>query len=95
MNKIITSLTLLAGLGLVTLAPQAHASDRYRDHGHHRYSQDRYDHDERRAYRQGYREARHDERRHGHSQRYSQYRGHDHYQRYSRHNDDIRVIFRF
>lgn len=95
MNKLITSLTLLAGLGLVTLAPQAQAGDHYRDYDDHHYSQRGYDHDERRAYRQGYREARHEVRRHRHSQRHCQYRGHDHYQRYSRHDDDIRVIFRF
>ena len=98
MNKIMTSLTLLAGIGLATLAPQAQARDNYRGHDDRNYSQNRYEHDERRAYRHdyrhGYRGAKHDVRGHRHSQRYCQYRGHDHYQRYSR-QDDIRVIFRF
>lgn len=111
MNKLMTSLTLLAGLGLTTLAPLAEAGDRHHGRGIDYYAQNN-DRDEQRAYRKGYRDARREVRQHRHArhqqrhgQRYCQYPRHGkHYNGYRRSgysthdthgHNDWRVVFKF
>lgn len=108
MNKILTSLTLLAGLGLASLAPQAQAGNRYEEHNRHGYVQD-YNHGKQHAYRKGYRDAKRDARKHRRARRhhrYCQYPRYDRYRQHNRHHDthgrvgyrhdgDWRVVFKF
>ena len=100
MNRIMTSLTLLAGLGLAGLAPQAQASDRHHGHGLHKYAQ-YYDHRQQRAYRKGYRDGQCNSRKYLRAKRHH-YQSPQHYQprRHSRHGYSDhgvhgRVIFKF